>query len=138
MQMPYVDMQRPIAHAIPSYPGYAQPELNRPLPFVATLELPYLNRLTNDPILYAPWWPIILHKLPSDIPKFNGNPGGDPSNHVMTFHLWCSSKSLKDDSVRLCLSQRTLIGLATKWYIELRRASFHNFTTLATTFLTHF
>ena len=99
----YAGMQRPTAQAIPSYPGYASPNLNQQLPFVATLELPDLNRLTNDPIAYAPWWPAIPHKLPSDIPKFNGNPGEDPSNHVMTFHLWCSSNTLNDDSIRLRL-----------------------------------
>ena len=131
-------LQRPIAQAIPSYPGYASPNLNQQLPFVATLELPDLNRLTNDPIAYAPWWPAIPHKLPSDIPKFNGNPGEDPSNHVMTFHLWCSSNTLNDDSIRLRLFQRTLTGPAAKWYIELPRASFDNFSSLATTFLTHF
>lgn len=54
MQMPYVGMQRPIAQEIPSYLGYAHPDLNQQLPFVATLELLDLNRLTNDPILYAP------------------------------------------------------------------------------------
>ena len=131
-------MQRPTAQAIPSYPGYASPNLNQQLPFVATLELPDLNRLTNDPIAYAPWWPAIPHKLPSDIPKFNGNPGEDPSNHVMTFHLWCSSNTLNDDSIRLRLFQRTLTGPAAKWYIELPRASFDNFSAIATTFLTHF
>ena len=94
MQMHYVGMQRPIAQAIPSYPRYAQPNLNRQLPFVTTLELLDLSWLTNDPILYAPWWLVIPRKLPSDIPKFSGNPGEDPSNHVMTFHLWCSSNSL--------------------------------------------
>ena len=105
---------------------------------MATLELPDLNQLTNDPIAYAPWWPVILHKFPSDIPKFNGNPGEGPSNHVMTFHLWCSSNTLNDDSIRLHLFQRTLTGPTAKWYIKLPRASFDNFSTLATTFLTHF
>lgn len=131
-------MQRPTAQVIPSYPGYASPILNQQFPFVATLELPDLNRLTNDPIAYAPWWPVIPHKLPLDIPKFNGNPGEDPSNHVMTFHIWCSSNTLNDDSIRLCLFQRTLTGPAAKWYIELPRASYDNFNTLETTFLTHF
>lgn len=106
------------------------------MPFVTTLELPDLNRLTNDPILYSAWWPVIPHKLPFDIPKFNGNPGEDSSNHVMNFHLWCSSKSLNDDSVRLRLFQRMLTGPTAKWYIELPRTLFDNFTTLATTFLT--
>lgn len=105
---------------------------------MVTLELPDLNRLTNDPIAYTPWWPAIPHKLSSYIPKFNGNPGEDPSNHVMTFHLWCSSNTLKDDSIRLRLFQRMLTGPAAKWYIEFPKASFDNFSTLATTFLTHF
>lgn len=117
--MPYVGMQRPISQAIPSYPAYAQPNFNGQLPFVATLELPNLNWLTNDPILYAPWWLIILNKLPSNILKLNGNPREDPSNHVMTFHLWCSSNSLNDDSVRLRLFQRMLTHSTAKWYIEL-------------------
>lgn len=53
------------------------------------------------PISYSPWWPVIPHKLPSEIPKLNGNPGEDPSMHVMTYRLMCSSNSLNDDSVRL-------------------------------------
>ena len=137
-QIHYAGMQRPTTQAIPSYPGYASTNLNQQLPFVATLELPDLNQLTNDPIAYAPWWPEIPHKLLSDIPKFNGNPGEDPSNHVMTFNLWCSLNTLNDDSIRLHLFQRMLTGLEEKWYIELPRASFDNFSTLATTFLTHF
>ena len=76
-KIPNVGAQRPISQAIPSYSGYDQPDLNRQFPFVATLELPDLNWLTNDPIKYAPWWPVIPHKLPSDITKFNGNPGED-------------------------------------------------------------
>jgi hypothetical protein len=75
-----------------------------------TLDLPDLSRLTNDPIFHSPVWPIIPAKLPSDIPKFDGNPGEDPNNHVMTFHLWCSSNSLMDDFVRLRLFQQMLIG----------------------------
>ena len=105
---------------------------------MATLELLDLNRVTNDPIAYASWWPVISHKLSSDIPKFNGNLGEDPLNHVMTFHLWCSSNTLNDDSIRLFFFQQTLTGPTTKWYIKFPRTSFDNFSTLATTFLTHF
>ena len=94
---------------IPSYPRYAQPNLKRQLPFIPTLEVLDLNHLTNDPINYAPWWLVIPHMLPSDIPKFNGNPGEDPSNHVMAFHLWCSSNSLNVDSIRLHLFHKMLI-----------------------------
>jgi hypothetical protein len=97
-----------------------------------------LSRLTNDPIFHSPVWPAIPAKLPSDIPKFDGKSGEDPNNHVMTFHLWCSSNSLMDDSIHLRLFQRTLTGSAAKWYIELPHASFHDFNSLAMSFLTHF
>jgi hypothetical protein len=59
----------------------------------------------NDPIFHSPVWPTIPAKLPSDIPKFDEKFGEDPNNHVMTFHLWCSSNSLMDDSIRLSLFQ---------------------------------
>lgn len=39
---------------------YYQPQpINRQLPFRATLDMPYLSRLTNDPILHSPHWPQI-------------------------------------------------------------------------------
>jgi hypothetical protein len=119
-------------------PHQHYPQVNRQLPFLATLDLPDLSRLTNDPIYHSPVWLAILAKLPSDIPKFDGKPREDPNNHVMTFHLWCSYNSLMDDSIRLRLFQRTLTGSATKWYIELPCASFHDFNSLAMSFLTHF
>jgi hypothetical protein len=50
-------------------------------------------------------WPPIPTKLPSDIPKFEGKTGEDPGDHVTTFHLWCSSKSLNNDSIHLILFQ---------------------------------
>jgi hypothetical protein len=119
-------------------PHQHYPQVNRQLPFLATLDLPDLSRLTNDPIYHSPVWPAIPAKLPSDIPKFDGKSGEDPNNHVMTFHLWCSSNSLMDDSIHLRLFQRTLTGSVEKWYIELPRASFHDFNSLAMSFLTHF
>jgi hypothetical protein len=97
-----------------------------------------LSRLTNDPIFHSPVWPAILAKLSSDIPKFDGKSGEDPNNHVMTFHLWCSSNSLMEDSIHLRLFQRMLTGSVAKWYIELPRASFHDFNSLAMSFLVHF
>ena len=110
---------------------------NRQLSFLATLDLLDLSRLTNDPILHCPFWPVILAKLPYDIPKFDGKPREDPNNHVMTFHLWCSSNSLMDDSIRLCIFHCTLIGSTTKWYIELQHENFQYFNSLAMDFLTH-
>ena len=37
--------------------------MNRQLPFLATLNLPDLSCLTNDPILYNPSWPPICYAL---------------------------------------------------------------------------
>ena len=103
-----------------------------------------IHKLTDNYLSLWLWisqnlvWPVIPEKLPSDIPKFSGNPGEDPNNHVMTFHLWCSSNSLMDDSIRLRLFQRTLTCSATNWYIELPCDSFHNFNSLSMSFLMHF
>jgi hypothetical protein len=77
-------------------------------------------------------------KLPSDIPKFEAKPDEDPGDHVTTFHLWCSSNSLKDDSIQLRLFQHTLIGSTGKWYIELSCSRYSSFDKLAMAFLKHF
>jgi hypothetical protein len=97
-----------------------------------------LSRLLNDPICHDPRWPPMSTKIPSDILKFEGNPGEDPGGHVTTFHLWCSSNSLKDDFVQLCLFQHTLIGGATKWYIDLDNSKYDYFNDLDMVFLNHF
>ena len=60
------------------------------------------------------------------------------SEHVTTFHLWCSSNSLHEDSIHLRLFQRTLTGAAMKWYIELTRGAFTVFDDLDMNFLNHF
>jgi hypothetical protein len=67
------------------------------MPYLASLNIPYLTKLTNDPILHDPTWPNMPTKLPSDIPKFEGKPREDPTNHIMSFHLWCSSNSIMED-----------------------------------------
>ena len=72
------------------------------------------------------------------LPKFEGKPGEDLSEHVTTFHLWCSSNSLDQDSIRLRLFQHTLTGPTAKWYIELRKGAFALFDDLAMNFLNHF
>ena len=43
-----------------------------------------------------------------------------------------------DDSIRLRLFQRTLTGMTTKWYIEIPRHSFVDFSALETVFLAPF
>jgi hypothetical protein len=119
----------------PFFPGYQQ---QPKLPFLAMLHLPYLTRLLNDPICHDPHWPPMPTKLPSDIPKFEAKPNEDPGDHVTTFHLWCSSNSLKDDSVQLRLFQRTLIGSVVKWYIKLDHSRYSSFGELVMAFLNHF
>ena len=64
------------------------------LPFLATLNLLDLSRLMNDPEVHDLAWPAVPTKLPSDIPKFKGKLEEDLSEHVTTFHIWCSSNSL--------------------------------------------
>jgi hypothetical protein len=117
--------------------SHQYPHVHRKLPFLATLDLLDLSRILNDPIHHSPHWPAIPAKLPSNIPKFYGKSGEDPNNHVMNFHLWCSSNSLMDDSIHLRLFRRTLTSSTTKWYIELPRGFFTDFNTLAMAFLTH-
>jgi hypothetical protein len=113
-------------------------QVNRQLQFLSTLDLPDLSLLTIDPILHVPFWTVMPAKLPSDIPKFDNKPSEDPNNHVMKFHLWCSSNSLMDDSIQLHLFQRTLTGLVAKWYIEIQRVTFQYFNSLAMDFLMRF
>ena len=124
----------------PSNPqaGTSSTPVRPKLPFLATLNLPDLSKLMNDPVRHDPLWPPVPTKLPSDIPKFEGKAGEDPGAHATTFHLWCSSNSLNEDSVRLRLFQRTLTGTAAKWYIELPSAAFSSFWDLASAFLSHF
>jgi hypothetical protein len=43
-----------------------------------------------------------------------------------------------DNSIRLHLFQRTLMGSAAKWYIELPRGFFNDFNTISMDFLTHY
>jgi hypothetical protein len=97
------------------------------LPFLATLNMPDLSKLMNDPVSHDPTWPPVPTKLPSDIPKFEGKNREDPGDHVTTFHLWCSSNSLNHDSIRLRLFQHTLIGVVSQWYIEIPRGTYGSF-----------
>ena len=112
----------------------AQPRI----PFLVTLNLPDLLRLTNYIVSHNPAWPTTPAKIPLDIPKFKCKVGGDPGEHVTAFHLRCSSNFLNDDSVHLRLFQHTLMIHAAKWYIELLGGTYYSFHDLAMTFLNHF
>jgi hypothetical protein len=92
----------------------------------------------NDPVCHDPAWPPVPSKIPSEILKFEGKSSEDPEDHVTTFHLWCSSSSLNDDSVHLRLFQSTLTGVYMKWYIKLPGGTYQNFHELDLVFLNHF
>jgi hypothetical protein len=133
--------QNPGWSTIPQHQSFlgAWAQMPQPrLPFLATLNFPYFSRLMNDPVHHDPSWPPIPTKLPSDILKFEGKTGEDPGDHVTTFHLWCSSNSLNDDSIHLRLFQCTLMGVAVKWYIELPGGTYKNFNQMVLVFLNHF
>lgn len=38
-------------------------------PFLSCLDLPYLDKLTSDPIRYDPYWPPMLAKFPFEFPN---------------------------------------------------------------------
>ena len=75
----------------------------------------------NDPMSHNAEWSAVPTNIPLDIPKFKGKAGEDPGEHVAAFHLWFSSNSLHDDSIRLRLFQHALTVPMEKWYIELPR-----------------
>jgi hypothetical protein len=108
------------------------------MPYLASLNIHDLSKLTNDPILHDPTWPTMPTKLPSYIPKFEGNAGEDPANHIITFHLWCSSNNIMDDSIHLRLFHHTLTGLVAKWYVDEKSGSHVTFESLAKKILTLF
>ena len=103
----------PNANPILGYPEYPPPgarlvtqgfrDLNRQLSFISTLDLPNLSCLMIDSINYLAYWPPMPNELPNDIPKFEGKLREDPSNHVITYHLWCASNSIINDSILLRL-----------------------------------
>jgi len=92
----------------------------------------------NDPMHHDMSWSPIPNKIPSDFPKFEGKTGEDPVDHVTTFHLWCSSNSLNDNSICLRLFKHTLMGVVVKWYIELPRGTYGTFNHMVLVFLNHF
>ena len=53
--------------------------------FLTTLNLPDLSILMSDLVSNDLTWPIFPTKIPSDIPKFEGKPREDPSEHVIPF-----------------------------------------------------
>jgi len=77
-------------------------------------------------------------KLPLEILKFEGNPGDNPTNHVFSFHMWCSSNSITNGSIYFRLLQCTLIRAVMKWYVDQPRETRSTLISLATAFLSYF
>lgn len=100
------------------------------LPFLATLELPDLLKLVNNPIPHHFAWPPVPFNIPTNIPKFNGNTRENPANHITTYHLWCVSNSFFDDLIKLLLFPRTLTGNTVKWFIDIPSTLFFDLDTL--------
>ena len=97
-----------------------------------------MSKLTNDLVSHDPMWPVVLSKLPFDIPKFEGNGGEDPGEHVTTFHLWCSSNSLNHDFIHLRLLECILTGPVVRCYIEFPVGTHRMLNDVSLTFLNHF
>lgn len=107
------------------------------LPFMVGLSLLDFSHLINDSLLHNPTWLEMLTKLPLDIPKFEGNWREDPTNHVCSFHMWCSSNFIIKGSIHLLLFQRMLIGAIVKWYVDQPRATHSTLVTLSIAFLSY-
>jgi hypothetical protein len=114
------------------------PSPNPPFPYLASLNIVDLTKLTNDTILHDATWSNMPTKFSSNIPKFEGKPMEDPANHFMTFHLWCSSNNIMDDSILLRLFKRTLTSSSSKWYVDEKSGSHVTFESLAKAFLSFF
>jgi hypothetical protein len=56
----------------------------------------------------------------------------------MSFHLWCSSNRIMEDSIHLQLFQRTLTSTTTKWYVDKNSGAHSIFESLAKSFLSFF
>lgn len=100
--------------------------------------LSYLSRLTNDPITYDMAWLAMATKIPSDILKFEEKATEGPVNHVMSFHLQCSYNRIIEESVWLCLFQRTLTGLVAKFYVDALSKTYTIFEGLSNVFPSFF
>lgn len=105
---------------------------------LASLNLLNLSKLENNLVVHLPHRLPIPIKFPSEILKFEGKPGEDPSSHIMTFHIWFSSNSFSDDSIWIMIFKQTLTRVISKWYIEFSSTLFSYFRSISTTFLNHF
>ena len=55
------------------------------LRYMVGFRLHDFSHLINDPLLHNSNWPLMTTKLPFEIPKFEGNPREELTNHVHSF-----------------------------------------------------
>ena len=99
------------------------PLANIQFPFLEMLEFPNLSKLINDPIIHHLAWLPIPVKISVDISKFDGRMGEDPTSHITSYHLWCVSNSMLDDSINLHIFPHNLTRNASKWFTEIPTTS---------------
>ena len=69
------------------------------LPLMASLNLPNMEWLTNNPIHHDWLWHLMPAKICLDTRKFEGKVGEYRENHIMSFNLCCSSNIIVDDFI---------------------------------------
>lgn len=114
------------------------PFSNNYLSSLATTKFPNLLRLSNDPILKKPFLVDCSYHDTYRYPKLWWWNWWGPIVNITTYHLWCVSNSLLDDSIFILLFPHTLANNTLKWFINFSTTSFNSFTTLVMSFLTHF
>jgi len=128
-------MGEPLGPSSPSSSPWLDWGVPNPFTFLEKLDILYFYKLDNDLIYHNLHWPPLLHNIPVDILKFEGKQGDHLATDVTTYHLWCVSKSMVDDSAQHRLFPRTLIGNSSNWYIELPHKLANTFGALETEFL---
>ena len=118
-------------------PLYHTPFFNTQFPFLATLELLDLYRLTNNPIQHHPSWLVFLVNIPTYILQFDAKLGEDTTTHITIYHLWCVSNLLLDDSIQLRFFLHTLTDYVSMWFIEFPTTLLNNFNSLEMAYVTH-
>ena len=88
---------RSIGYTPKSWNSLSQTKLS----FLETFNLRDITKMTKNLVMHNLCCPLVPTKLLYDISKFEGKTRDDPTTHILTFRLWCSSNSLMGDGIRL-------------------------------------
>jgi hypothetical protein len=94
---------QPSSQGTTSQPSHTMVAPTPNFPYLASLNIPYLTKLMNDPIYMIPLGLTCPPNYLQTSQSLKGNQGEDPTNHIMSFHLWCSSNNIMEDSIRLMI-----------------------------------